>query len=202
MSGQTEADRAFRGCSADAVELSFAQQSAAFLWSVLLGASLGAFYGILRFARFAFRLGRAATFALDVVFMLVSSVVLFLFALGFVWGYVRVYILAGTVFGFSVWRLTAGRLFFRVYRPVVNICRKILNYFLRKLKKSAKNLLKIGRKILYNVRVKKSESHNLDDKGNENGIDEEKARCQAGTGKGRGCFRGKGSQGGHARQET
>ena len=190
MSGQTEADRAFRGCSADAVELSFAQQSAAFLWSVLLGASLGAFYGILRFARFAFRLGRAATFALDVVFMLVSSVVLFLFALGF------------AVFGFSVWRLTAGRLFFRVYRPVVNICRKILNYFLRKLKKFAKNLLKIGRKILYNVKVKKSESHNLDDKGNENGIDEEKARCQAGTGKGRGCFRGKGSQGGHARQET
>ena len=63
------------------MELSAAQQTAAFLWSIPLGAALGVLYGVFKFSRFAFRLGKAATVLLDVCFMLVCSVCVFLLSL-------------------------------------------------------------------------------------------------------------------------
>ena len=137
------------------MELSFAQQSGAFLWSMVLGAALGVFYGALKFVRYTFSPGRAAVFVLDMLFMLVSAVACFLFSVGFIQGYVRFYIFAGAAVGFAAYRFSVGRLVFILYSPAVRLCRKILNKILRKSKLFAKKLLKICRKILYNVSGKK-----------------------------------------------
>ena len=137
------------------MELSFAQQSSAFLWSFVLGASLSALYGVFRLLRCTFSFGKAAVFLLDVIFMLAASVSCFLFSLGFIRGYVRFYVFIGAAIGFVAYRLTAGRLIFSVYSRILGVCRKILNKIFIKTKLFAKKLLKICRKILYNVSGKK-----------------------------------------------
>lgn len=182
------------------MELSFWQQSAAFFWSLALGGALSVFYGMLKFLRFCFSFGKAMTFVCDVIFMLTSAVVLFLFSLGFLHGAVRVYVLIGSSAGFFALRLTAGRLAFRVYRPVVCLCGKYRNKIFAKCKLFAKKLLKKGLGLLYNVGVKKSENHNLDDRGNEYGIETQKAEHKKGSGHRR--FKAGRSSGGQARQEA
>ena len=69
-------------------------------------------YGALKFLRFCFSFGKAATFVCDVLFMLTSAVALFMFSLGFLNGAVRVYVLLGALTGFLTLRLTVGRWFF------------------------------------------------------------------------------------------
>ena len=140
------------------MELSFWQQTAAFLWSLVLGGALSVLYGALKFLRFCFSFGKAATFVCDVLFMLTSAVALFMFSLGFLNGAVRVYVLLGALTGFLTLRLTVGRWFFCLYRPVICLCGKYRNKIFAKCKLFAKKLLKKGLGLLYNVGVKKSEN--------------------------------------------
>lgn len=136
------------------MELSFAQQSSAFGWSLLLGAMLSVLYGLMKFCRFTFSLGRAATVALDIGFMLIWALSLFYFCLGFLWGCVRVHVVFGSLLGFLLCRLTVGRISFLLYRPVVGFFKAVLQKIRGKLKIFAKYLLKIAYKLLYNIRSK------------------------------------------------
>lgn len=137
------------------MELTFAQQSAAFLWSVPLGAALAVLYGVIKFIRFLFTPGKAVTFLLDIIFMVVCAVACFLFSVGLIQGYVRFYVFVGAAMGFAVYRLSVGRIIFMLYKPMVGFWKKILNKIIRKMKIFAKNLLKSCRGILYNIREKK-----------------------------------------------
>ena len=132
------------------MELTFAQQSFAFLASLVMGACLGVLYGLLRFFRFAFAPGRAVVTVLDVLFMLVWALLVFFFSLAFLSGYIRLYVFAGSFLGFLAYRLTAGRLLSCLYRPVVLAVKKLLQKICEKLKIFAKYLLKIAAKVLYN----------------------------------------------------
>ena len=137
------------------MELTFAQQSVAFGWSLILGLGLAVFYGALKFLRYAFSLGRAAVLALDIFFMLVWALSVFFFSLAFLMGFIRVHVIAESLGGFLLYRLTAGRLVFRIYSPVIRFLKKILKKISLKLKIIAKYLLKIVGQILYNIINKK-----------------------------------------------
>ena len=76
------------------------------LQSILLGASLGLFYDILRAFRVYFSAGRLATALYDIVFWLVLLAAFFEFSLVFAMGQSRWYVLAGACVG-------AGIYFFR-----------------------------------------------------------------------------------------
>lgn len=121
------------------------------MWSFVLGAALGAFYGALKFLRFTFTPGRAAVIAADIFFMLVWSMAVFYFSLGYLMGYVRAYVIIGSAAGFLLYRLTAGRLLFKLYAPLVRLAKKMLQKTCEKSKIFARYLLKIARKILYNI---------------------------------------------------
>ena len=133
------------------MELTWAQQSAAFCYSILLGAALGVLYGALKFWRVSFSLGKASVFALDVAFMLMWALAVFYFSLAFLLGYIRLYVFAGSLLGFALQRLTLGRLLARVYCPAVRFIRGVLQKFCVKSKIFAKYLLKIACKLLYNI---------------------------------------------------
>lgn len=137
------------------MELTFAQQTFAFFASFLPGAVMGVFYGVLKLLRFAFSPGKAATAALDILFMLTWALLLFYFSLAYLSGYVRFYVFAGSLGGFLGYRLTLGRLLCRVYRPVVTAARRVLQKICEKLKIFAKYLLKIARQLLYNMIIKR-----------------------------------------------
>ena len=136
------------------MELSFAEQSYAFLLSVPLGMLLAVLYGVFKFCRYAFSLGKAATIALDILFMLIWAMAVFFFSLGYLKGYIRFYVFLGSFLGFLLYRLTLGRLLFHIYRPALHVLRVIFHKISEKLKIFAKYLLKIAGKLLYNIHVK------------------------------------------------
>lgn len=136
------------------MELSFEQQTLAFLLSVPLGVLLGAGYGVFKFCRYAFLPGRAATVALDILFMLLWAMSVFFFSLGYLMGYIRFYVFLGSFLGFLLYRLTLGRLFFHIYRPVLRFLRVIFHKSSVKIKIFAKYLLKIAGNLLYNISVR------------------------------------------------
>ena len=122
------------------MELTFAQQSVAFGYSFVLGLLLAFFYGALKFLRYAFSLGKTAVVILDIIFMLVWAMSVFLF-----------HVIAGSLAGFLLYRLTVGRLLFRIYSPIIRFVKKTLKKISLKLKIFAKYLLKIVGHLLYNI---------------------------------------------------
>lgn len=136
------------------MELTFAQQSTAFLFSLLLGLSLGAFYEAIRFIRICFNLEKAGVIISDIIFMLCSSIALFLFSLAFLLGFVRIYVIAGCFLGFLFFKLTVGRFLAKVYCPVISFFKKISRKIRKKIKNFTKKLLKNGYNILYNISKK------------------------------------------------
>lgn len=137
------------------MELTFAQQSVAFGYSFILGLFLAVFYGALKFLRYAFSPGKTAVVILDILFMLVWAMSVFFFSLAYLMGFIRLHVIAGSVAGFLLYRLTAGRLLFRIYSPVIRFIKRILKKILLKLKIFANYLLKIVGKVLYNISRKK-----------------------------------------------
>ena len=77
------------------MELDFAQQTTAFLWSIIPGIALGLIYGIIKFLRALFKIGKAGTFVLDIIFMIVFFLSVFIFSLAYIYGYIRAYVIAG-----------------------------------------------------------------------------------------------------------
>lgn len=133
------------------MEQSFAVQSTAFLYSLPLGAVLGVIYGIIALLRKTLNLKKGTVIALDITFMLLCAVSIFYFSLGFLDGYIRVYVIFGAGLGFFIYRLTIGRLLQRILNPILSWIKRIIVAIFTKIKLIAKKLLKIGYHILYNV---------------------------------------------------
>ena len=133
------------------MELTFAQQTVAFGYSFVLGLFLAVFYGALKFLRYAFSLGKTAVVILDIIFMLIWAMSVFFFSLAYLMGFVRFHVIAGSLAGFLLYRLTVGRFLYRIYSPIIRFVKRILKIFLLKLKIFAKYLLKIVGHLLYNI---------------------------------------------------
>ena len=132
------------------MELNFYQQSIAFLWSIPLGVAIGILYGAIKFIRTAFDFRRIATIISDIVFMLISTVVIYLFSIAYIQGFVRIYVFIGCIIGFLIYRLSIGRIITKIYSPIISFISKIIDIISSKFKKIAKKLLKNIHSILYN----------------------------------------------------
>lgn len=133
------------------MELTFAQQSTAFLFSFLLGVSSGLLYGILKVFRVFFCSGKVSVFIIDFIYMIIVSLSLFCFSIAYINGSVRIYLYLGCLLGFIIYRLTLGKLLWIVMYPIMRFIISISQKIQNKFKKITKKLLKIGYKILYNI---------------------------------------------------
>ena len=116
------------------MELSFAQQTSAFLYSIPLGACLGIVYGALALLRYTFELKKGAVITLDILYMLFCSFCVFFFSLGFLDGYIRIYVILGCLIGFFIYRLTIGRILQKILKPIFRTARGIIAAILTKIK--------------------------------------------------------------------
>lgn len=132
------------------MELTFIQQSIAFLYSIILGLFLGAVYGVFKFTATACSFGKVSIIVSDIIFMLIVFLSIFFFSIAYLFGYIRVYIFVGTLIGFLCYRMTIGHILSKIYCPVISVVKKISRNIHVKFKKIAKKLLKIPYKILYN----------------------------------------------------
>ena len=146
------------------MELTFAQQSSAFLYSLVLGAAAGLLYDIFYIVRMCFCKGKISAFLIDFIYVTVVSLAMFVFSVAYMRGYVRLFVISGVLLGFSVFRLTIGKLFSKFYCSAIFFARKIIANFSGKIKKILKKLLKNSNKILYNVNKNKGIFRNNDNK--------------------------------------
>lgn len=107
-------------------------------------------YGVFKMFRTAFSPGKIALLLLDVMFMIISALSLFMFSLAFLLGFVRIYIILGALIGFLAYRFTLGMIFSKLYCPIIKFIGKVIRIICNYFKKIAKSLLKITHIILYN----------------------------------------------------
>lgn len=144
------------------MELTFAQQSTAFLCSLVFGAAAGLLYDIFKIIRMTLCKGKASVFVTDFLYVFIVSLNLFIFSVAYMLGFVRVFVMFGSIIGFLVCRLTVGRLLSLVYCPLIYFGERICVKISRKIKKILKKLLKNSNKILYNVNKNKGIFRNND----------------------------------------
>lgn len=133
------------------MEYTFSEQSFAFLYSIILGAGLSFVYIPLKIIRVTLNPKKAVVILLDILFMLISAFATFLFALAFLNGSVRFYMILGEITGFLLLELTAGKIILKASVPVIKFVIKSIKKISNLLKKIIKKLLKILSKVVYNV---------------------------------------------------
>ncbi len=106
---------------------------------------------MLKIVRTAFRPQKVTIFILDFIFVIAAALAIFIFSIAYMFGYVRIFTIIGVIIGFCAYRLSLGRLFSKVYCPVIKFMGNIINKILLKIKIFTKKLLKITYKILYNI---------------------------------------------------
>ncbi len=133
------------------MELTFIQQSIAFLYSLLIGVVLGIVYEVFKILRLGFCNKKQSVFILDLIYMLIASLSLFIFSIAFLQGYTRIYLFFGCFIGLIIFKVTLGRMFSKIYCPIILMIKKISHKIQCIFKKITKKLLKISHKILYNI---------------------------------------------------
>lgn len=108
-------------------------------------------YGVFKFVRTAFLRTKTAVIIIDIVFMLIASIALFFYSLAALYGYVRIYVIFGALCGFIIYRFTLGKLFSRIYCPIINTVSGVNKKIGTKFKKITEKLLKNSNNILYNI---------------------------------------------------
>lgn len=132
------------------MELTFAQQSTAFLCSLVFGAAAGLLYDIFKIIRMTLCKGKASVFVTDFLYVFIVSLNLFIFSVAYMLGFFRVFVTIGSFLGFVICRLTLGRLLSLVYCPLIRFTESICVKISQKIKKNLKKLLKNSNNILYN----------------------------------------------------
>lgn len=166
------------------MEYDFIQQSNSFLLSFLLGVSLWLFYEIFKLFRALFNIRGLMLFIFDLLFMIISSITTYLFALAFLNGSVRVFIVFGISLSFFITHFTIGKYFDKLLIKLICVFKKFFNKIINLFKKIIKKLLKILYNVLYNMfeKICKFVSffknvfklHNLNKKGNKYGKQKER----------------------------
>lgn len=128
------------------MNLVLSEQLCEFLYSALLGVSLGVFYDILAVIKCYINEKKAINLIFDTLFWLGAIIALFAFVLIFTNGVMRLYILLGNFFGIFIYKNTISPLFFRAIRIIIVLVVKGLNLISRPIYIFAGWIYKVFRK--------------------------------------------------------
>ena len=126
------------------------QQISVFLFSILSGLLIGVINEFFRLLRYFFLKGKYEIFITDIMFMVISAFITFVFALCFNKGYVRWFILLGEILGFLIFRYTIGLVTKKIYIILI----RIINYFIGIIKRLFTAIVTIFGKIISFIMVK------------------------------------------------
>lgn len=121
---------------------SVSQQLKIFALSCAGGAFIGVLYDVFRAVRLAVPHGRAAVFAEDCLFFILSGIYLVLFAMLFARGQLRMYMVLGSVLGFTVYILSVGRVVIGVLLKIKRFITAVINFFWKPICKMFKYISK------------------------------------------------------------
>lgn len=111
--------------------ITMAGQTVVFLRSLLLGVAVGCFYDLFRITRVAFVIPALLVLVEDLLFFLLSSIVLFGFMLENSYGQIRYFILLGVALGWTIYYFTAGSLVMKCSARIIAFLRALLAFLWR-----------------------------------------------------------------------
>lgn len=124
-----------------------------FLFSLLWGVLIFVLYDINRFLRYIFKNHKYIIILLDILFMILCSVVVFLFSLSYNFGKPRIYMLIGMALSALALRFTLGKLSLVMFTKIFSIFSVILQKIYLFFKKLLTKLLKSFVCLVYNLGV-------------------------------------------------
>lgn len=133
------------------MNITLADQTVYFLFSLLFGVILSALYDVVRIIRF---LGFTKIWQIilsDILYFVFSAFLTVLFSLPFNKGAVRYFVIFGEAVGFIVYRFTVGEYTAPVYCFLIRIIRVFAEKSLKILRFFSNKLLKANRFVVYNV---------------------------------------------------
>ena len=108
------------------MEISMTEQGIVFLFSCVVGVLLGAFYDVFRILRVAFKPKWVVVFFQDIIFCVVSSLVIILSIYYTNSGQVRLFGLTGCFLGFVLYHLTIGKFIMFISTKIIEFIRRLL----------------------------------------------------------------------------
>lgn len=117
------------------------EQTLIFLYSCLLGITLGFLYDVFRIIRMIINSRSIMIFFQDILYFILSGIITFIFILGFNSGDSRFYILAGEGIGWIAYHITIGEIIYRLSNKTVKTFKNLLVKLKNKImcKKDKKN---------------------------------------------------------------
>ncbi|MCH5303974.1 MAG: spore cortex biosynthesis protein YabQ [Ruminococcus sp.] len=125
------------------MEFTLSQLITAFLFSLVLGFCLGVIYEPIRILHKIGLNGKIHYFIFDCSFMVICGLVTFFYSLSMLEGRIRAFVILGEIIGFLLFHHSITPVTDKIYDPILKFFRKILKY-----------LLKISRKVMYNIKNK------------------------------------------------
>ena len=123
-------------------EISSYSQYICFLYSLVLGVSLGIVYDLFKLDRLLFKRSKIFLFFSDILFWLISAFLIFTFCVIFSNGQIRGFIVLGTLLGFIIYRLTLSKLIFLLVNPLKKLVKKLNNRYYKLIEKANDFILK------------------------------------------------------------
>ena len=123
-------------------EISSYSQYICFLYSLVLGVSLGIVYDLFKLDRLLFKRSKIFLFFSDILFWLISAFLIFTFCVIFSNGQIRGFIVLGTLLGFVIYRLTLSKLIFLLVNPLKKLVKKLNNRYYKLIEKANDFILK------------------------------------------------------------
>lgn len=140
--------------------IAIAEQTSIFLSSLLLGVLLGCVYDLFRITRIAFLVPALFVLVEDLLFFLLSSIVLFGFILERNCGQLRWFILLGVALGWVLYYFTLGSLVMKCSARIIALTRRFLSFLWRpfaflgqKLSRAGAVMEKSGAKALQRAKI-------------------------------------------------
>lgn len=146
-------------------EISSYSQYICFLYSLVLGVSLGIVYDLFKLDRLLFKRSKIFLFFSDILFWLISAFLIFTFCVIFSNGQIRGYIVLGTLLGFVIYRLTLSKLIFLLVNPLKKLVKKLNNRYYKLIEKAndfiSKQFFKAKKIIKVNFFFKKRKNNQI-----------------------------------------
>ncbi len=117
-------------------EINSFSQYLCFLYSVLMGSSIGVLYDGFKIDRMIFKRGILFIVFQDILFWIISAFAFYSFSVVFSNGQVRGYLLFGCLMGFVIYRLTLSRFIMFLVIPLKRVSLAIRKFYLILLNKA------------------------------------------------------------------
>ena len=109
-------------------------QGQIFILFFLLGIVIGSIYDIFRVIRKNFKTSDFVTQIEDIIFLIISGILILCFILKFCIGEIRFYVFIAIFLGILLYFLTISKPYVIILNIVVKFCKKILSFFVNLIK--------------------------------------------------------------------